>query len=283
MTVASNEKKTTPRPPNFLVMLLDDHGWGDVGCNDPTVTETPNIDRLAQGGMRFTDFHVGASVCTPSRAALLTGRLGLRTGVTLNYWITSRYGIPEGERILPTLLPDTYQSHMIGKWHLGHNALFHPTYRGFQSYYRLPYSTDMGCLDITPQSCKHPDPNRQGGSSSCPVLCREQLDASYVGVPLYDTKSPNCSQQVCDATITEQPVNEFTLHDQYVARVIELFTEQSKNMDQPFFIYIAWGHTHTPMPTRSSLRMRRSALDGTRYSAMPLQSSMPLLGKLWIH
>ena len=106
-----------PRP-NFLVLFVDDWGYGDLGANCLTAmdvpgarrvdketacnsaegtTLTPNLDALAHGGMRFTDFHAGASVCTPSRASLLTGRYGLRTGITHNFGPASRGGLPTGE------------------------------------------------------------------------------------------------------------------------------------------------------------------------------------------
>ena len=120
--------------PHFLLLFLDDHGWGDMGAYNPSTKETPNMDRLARSGMRFTDFHAGTSVCTPSRAAILTGRLGLRTGVTTNFLPPSIGGLPIEEFVLPELLPASYESHMIGKWHLGTHPPFHPSYRGFKSY-----------------------------------------------------------------------------------------------------------------------------------------------------
>jgi hypothetical protein len=103
--------------PNFLLLFLDDHGWGDMGANVNTTTETPNMDRLAHSGIRFLDFHVGFSVCTPSRAALLTARLCPRTGVCKNFNPTSRYGMALTERTIADVLNSGgYESHMIGKW-----------------------------------------------------------------------------------------------------------------------------------------------------------------------
>eukprot|EP01050_Picozoa_sp_SAG11_P023533 SAG11_NODE_4754_length_1779_cov_1.598214_2_plen_153_part_00 len=113
---------------NFVILFGDDWGYGDVGFNwvgdtskwdpkFPKPTFTPNLDKLAASGIRFTDFHVGASVCTPSRAALLTGRLGLRTGVTHNFAPSSMHGLPPAEITLATHLKQAgYRTSMIGKW-----------------------------------------------------------------------------------------------------------------------------------------------------------------------
>ena len=104
-------------PPNFLVFFLDDHGWGDAGFNTGgRVTETPAMDKLAAGGMRFSDFHVGFSVCTASRAALLTGRTCPRTNVCGNFGPDSKHGMALGELTMANLLKRAnYDTHMIGK------------------------------------------------------------------------------------------------------------------------------------------------------------------------
>ena len=86
LAAAASDKK-----PNFIIFFSDDTGWGDLGANGVAPSETPNLDKLAAGGLRFTDFHAGASVCTPSRAALMTGRLGARTGVTVSHIFHQRY------------------------------------------------------------------------------------------------------------------------------------------------------------------------------------------------
>ena len=107
--------------PNFVVLFADDWGWGDLGANWPQAAGgmTPNLDAIASEGIRFTDFHVGASVCSVSRAALLTGRLGLRNGVVTNFHVDSKYGLPRTENTIAELLkPAGYQNAIIGKWHL---------------------------------------------------------------------------------------------------------------------------------------------------------------------
>lgn len=104
--------------PNFLVLFLDDHGWGDVGANWNETTETPRLDQLAAEGVRLTDFHAAYSVCTASRGALLTGRLAPRTGIASNFGPYSTGGMSLQERTIANELNSLgYESHMIGKWH----------------------------------------------------------------------------------------------------------------------------------------------------------------------
>jgi arylsulfatase G len=94
------------------------------------------MDEIASSGVRFLDWHAGMSVCTPSRAALLTGRYGLRTGVTSNFVPASNGGLPSSEHTIAELLaPAGYDGHAIGKWHLGHRAPHHPTLHGFATWY----------------------------------------------------------------------------------------------------------------------------------------------------
>ncbi len=136
--------------PNFVILFADDIGYGDLGANkeSPAESDTPFMDRLASKGTRFTDFHAGASVCTPSRAALLTGRLGKRTGIIRNFAFGSEGGLPLNETTFAeTFKAAGYQTGMIGKWHLGHNGPFLPSNRGFDFYYGIIASADMGCAD----------------------------------------------------------------------------------------------------------------------------------------
>jgi arylsulfatase G len=138
---------TSIYPESLLLSTTTDFGWGDVGANWLETKETKNMDALLASGIRFPDFHA-MSVCTPSRASLLTGRFGLRTGVVVNFNTDAEYGLPQTEIELPLHLAAAgYDRKIIGKYHLGTHPGYHPTYRGFQEYVGLPYSVDMGCVN----------------------------------------------------------------------------------------------------------------------------------------
>jgi len=132
-------------PPNFIILFADDLGYGDLGCYGSPVIRTPNLDRMAEEGMRFTSFYAAAPVCTPSRVGLLTGRCSVRAGQPGNLGPDSVGGLPLGEILLPQVLkPRGYRSMIIGKWHLGFQPKeYLPTSRGFDAWFGLPYSNDM--------------------------------------------------------------------------------------------------------------------------------------------
>jgi len=119
-------------------------GYGDLGCYGHPTIATPHLDRMADEGMKFTQFYVGASVCTPSRAALLTGRLPIRSGLSRVLIPSSTGGIPDEEITLAERLKDAgYATACIGKWHLGSRPKYLPLNHGFDYYYGIPYSNDM--------------------------------------------------------------------------------------------------------------------------------------------
>ena len=130
--------------PNIIVIFTDDQGYQDVGCFGSPDIATPNLDRMAAEGMKFTDFYVMASVCSPSRAGLLTGCYPKRTGVTRVLFPQDVEGLnPDEVTIAEVLKTRGYATMCIGKWHLGHLPKFLPTRQGFDSYFGIPFSNDM--------------------------------------------------------------------------------------------------------------------------------------------
>ena len=139
------------RSPNFIIILADDLGYGDLACFGSTSNETPNLDRMARDGVRFTDCYVTMPYCAPSRASLLTGRYPFRHGMWSNPAPDSgiHIGLALSEVTLAEALqPRGYKSMCIGKWHLGHTPEFLPRKQGFDEYYGIPYSNDMRPVQI---------------------------------------------------------------------------------------------------------------------------------------
>lgn len=232
--------------PNYIILFADDFGWGDVGHNNPLVKETTAIDALAAGGITFKNMHT-FPLCTPSRAQLLTGRLGMRTGVTTNFAPSSLHGLPRTEHTIAELLrPAGYDTAMAGKFHLGTHPGYHPSYRGFQNVLSVPYSVDMGCLGPAhgpyynhPQPPPCPTgPNTNGpGFSGAPAL------------PLYNstTDCGGSGAANCNAQIVQQPVEEDQLDRNYADFLTRFIADHAAPGSAPFFAYMAFSHTHVPL------------------------------------
>jgi arylsulfatase A len=136
--------RATSGPPNIIVILADDLGYGDLSCYGSGIA-TPNIDQMASEGVRFTHFNSTSPVCTPARAAWLTGRYPTRMGLPRVLDTIDTYGIPDTETTLPQMLKGAgYATSCIGKWHLGSTPAYLPTARGFDEFYGIPYSIDQG-------------------------------------------------------------------------------------------------------------------------------------------
>lgn len=147
--------------PNFIIIFADDLGYGDLGCYGHPTILTPNLDKMAAQGMRFTQFYLGAAVCTPSRAALLTGRLGVRTGMYGKRGVlfpNSASGLPLKEVTIAEMLKAKgYATEIIGKWHLGQLPEFLPIRQGFDDWFGIPYSNDMGKISTTRYNPDNPN------------------------------------------------------------------------------------------------------------------------------
>ncbi|MEM7478220.1 MAG: sulfatase-like hydrolase/transferase, partial [Planctomycetota bacterium] len=142
---SGERESSSSRAPNFIIIFTDDQGYNDLGCFGSPNIKTPNIDRMARQGTRFTSFYSGASVCTPSRAALLTGCYPERVGNLPVLFPDSDRGLGHKETTIAELLKAKgYSTACIGKWHLGHHEEFLPTNHGFDEYFGVPYSNDMG-------------------------------------------------------------------------------------------------------------------------------------------
>lgn len=142
-TTTAAQARPAPRP-NIVFILADDLGWGDLGVYGAGDIATPSIDRLAHDGVRFTDFYAVANTCSPSRAALMTGRYPARSGVNAVLFHDTPDGLPQGEVTIPELLRDAgYRTAMIGKWHLGVAEEFMPWNHGFTEFFGVPHSNDQ--------------------------------------------------------------------------------------------------------------------------------------------
>jgi arylsulfatase A len=208
--------------PNIVVILADDLGYGDLSCYGHPTIRTPHLDRMAREGMRFTQFYSAAEVCTPSRAALLTGRLPPRSGMCSNKrrvaFPNTSGGLPDGELTVAELLKTKgYATACIGKWHLGHLPQFLPGKHGFDQFFGLPYSNDMDRV-----------PSAPAGRAA---LLKPQID--YWNVPLMRNDKE-----------VERPADQHTLTRHYTDEAIRFIQEHK---DQPFFVYLPHTMPHVPL------------------------------------
>jgi arylsulfatase A len=135
--------KSDPKPPNVIIIFTDDQGWGDLGCYGSPNIETPNIDRLAKGGIRFTSFYA-APFCGPSRAQLMTGCYHARVSHSHNEGPGAPTGLHPNEITIAEIVKSVgYATMHIGKWHLGDAPQFLPIKQGFEKFFGIPFSNDM--------------------------------------------------------------------------------------------------------------------------------------------
>ncbi len=217
--------KVGDRKPNFVLIFCDDLGYGDIGCFGSTKHRTPNIDKMAEEGMRLTSFYVSSGVCTPSRSSLMTGSYPRRVNMHTDGkggWVLFPIGIrglhPDEVTTAEILKGQGYATKCVGKWHLGDQANFLPTRQGFDSYFGIPYSNDMG----TRQKSNRPP---------LPLMRNE--------------------------TVIEAPADQDTLTKRYTQEAVDFI---KSHVDEPFFLYLP--HTMPHNPVHASSRFSGKSANG---------------------
>ncbi len=208
--------------PNVIVVFADDLGYGDLGCYGHPTIRTPHLDRMAAEGMKFTQFYSSSPVCTPSRAALMTGRLPQRSGMCNDrrrvLFPDSKLGLPASETTIAELLSDAgYATACIGKWHLGHLPPYLPNRHGFDSYFGIPYSNDMDRAAQAPKG-------RQAFLKP---------EVAFWNVPL-----------MRDDKIVERPADQTTITRRYTEAAVDFIRQ---NQERPFFLYLPHNLPHVPL------------------------------------
>jgi arylsulfatase A len=242
--LASAAIAATKAQPNIVMIYADDLGWGDLGCYGNPTIRTPNLDRLASEGARFTQFYSAAPLCSPSRASLLTGRYPVRSGINFVLFPDSMGGLPETELTIAELLRQRgYATHITGKWHLGHLPQYLPTKHGFDGYFGIPYSNDMS-LKTNPV---YEEINKEIGRPPRANPPTERYRA-LPGIPL-----------MRDDKVVETEPDQSQLTLKYTADA-NAFIEKSAAAKKPFFLYFP--HTMPHVPLAASERFRGKSKRG---------------------
>lgn len=211
------------RPPNVVVIFVDDLGYADIGPFGAKGYATPNLDRLAREGRSFTDFYVSQAVCSASRASLLTGCYNVRVGIFGALGPRSKVGLAGGEVTLAELFKSKgYATACFGKWHLGDAPPFLPTRHGFDEYFGLPYSNDMWPFHPT---ARH-----------------------FPELPLFE------GERVINPKVT--PRDQEMLTTAYTDRAVAFI---EKNRHRPFFLYVPHSMVHVPLYVSERFRGRSRA------------------------
>lgn len=218
--------------PNFIVILTDDQGYGDIGCFGANDIATPNIDAMARGGIKLTSFYA-APVCAPSRAQLMTGSYSERVSHSFNPIPHDTRGLHPNEITVAELLKKAnYSTKLIGKWHLGDHEDFLPRKQGFDEFFGIPYSNDMW-------------PYYYGHKGNHPRLKEQQERAKKIGysAPKKEYNFPDMPLMRDDVAIEVNPDQTY---------ITKRYTEDAKdfisrNKEKPFFLYLAHAMPHIPL------------------------------------
>ena len=220
------------KPPNVVVIFMDDMGYADIGPFGAKAYPTPHLDRMAKEGRKFTDFYVTQAVCSASRAGLLTGCYNVRLGILGAQGPRSTHGIHADEVTLAEICKQKgYATACFGKWHLGHHKKFLPKQHGFAEYFGIPYSNDMWPY--------HP------GVRHLPMA--ERLKR-WPHLPLIDGNA------VINPTLTGKDQEELTT--QLTERAVTFI---EKNKDRPFFVYVPHPMVHVPLYVSDKFRGKSKA------------------------
>ena len=244
--------------PNIVLIVADDLGYGETGAQGNKEIPTPHIDSLARDGVRFTSGYVTAPVCAPSRAGFLSGRHQRRFGWNINVMPHveggTEHGIPASERLLPELLKDAgYATGMVGKWHLGARADFHPLENGFDSFFGYlhegHYYVPPPYKGVTTMLRKSPLPGGRTGMWTAPdgIIYHDRLRNE----PLYDLHNP-----VLDG---RKPVGEFDYLTKTFTRRATDFIDANK--DRPFFLYVSHSAVHSPLQADNETMAKFAHID----------------------
>ena len=225
---AGASTKTKARPPNFILIFTDDQGYQDIGCFGSPDIRTPNLDRLAAEGRKFTDFYVAAPICSASRAALMTGSYCERVSITGVFFPRHHKGLnPKEITIAEILKKKGYATACIGKWHLGHSPKFLPIRQGFDYYYGIPYSNDMS---VDPKAPLAED-----------IVLRKGVTVARIRS---EKPRKNWVPLMLNEQVIEYPADQRTLTRRYTEESLKFIRA---NKDKPFFLYLPHTMPHVPL------------------------------------
>ena len=215
--------------PNFIIILTDDQGYQDLGCFGSPLIKTPNVDKLAANGMKFTDFYVSCSVCTPSRFSLQTG-LYPQQGKWKSTVVFPQQNVTmfkEGQQTIADVLKAKgYATAAIGKWHLGHQkSEYLPTGHGYDYYYGIPYSNDMG------------------GWKGMP-FAKDVVFGKGNSKEVYDVSKRNGPPLMQNDKVIEYPVDQVTLTKRYTDEAVKFIKE---NKNKSFYLFVSHSMPHVPL------------------------------------